>query len=251
MLTGSTRRLVEAAGVAALGAAFGGAVGAAVGLAVPAAVVGGLNGAISGWRGIYDWRCSDGLVAFTLDSTWGLPMTAAGLVAQAVSMVQPSGYVPGLSERHNRHVYRRGFGVRKGFAVTLGNVICQAGEVERPRRARLVTDHEDVHVWQSRWFGPAYPALYVGWMVLGGAAGAVRWVVDRRAKGDRLFSTIESAAYYLNPFEWWAYSRDDYWPPNGKVVDFGWRRPCCAPLTVARPGRLSGIAQMRVTPARR
>ena len=245
MFSDSTRRLVEAAGAATLGVVFAGAVGSAVGVAVPAAVIGGLNGAISGWRRTYDWRCSNGLVAFTLDSTWGLPMTGAGLVAQSVGLLPPSsGYVPELSERHNRHVYRGGFRIRKGFAVTLGNVVSQAGDIERPRRARLVTDHEDVHVWQARWFGPGYPVLYVGWMVFGGAGGAIRWGSDRRKHGDRLFATVESAAYYLNPFEWWAYSRDDYWPPSGKVADFGWRGPCCAPLTIARPERPSGIAQI-------
>ena len=241
----STRRLAEAAGAAALGGMFAGAAGSVVGAAVPAAVIGGLNGTISGWRQTYDWKCFDGLVAFTLDSTWGLPMTGAGIVSQSVGLLLPSsGYVPELSERHNRHVYRRGFRVRKGFAVTLGNVISQAGDIERPRRARLVTDHEDVHVWQARWFGPAYPVLYVGWMLLGCAFGAIRWAADRRKRGDRLFATIESAAYYLNPFEWWAYSRDNYWPPSGKVPDFGWRQPCCPPLTAARPKRPSGIEQM-------
>lgn len=247
----STRRLAEAAGVAALGAGFAGTVGASVGFGVASAVVGGLHGAVSGWRRTYDWKCSTGLVAFTLDSTWALPMTAAGLVAQAVGMVSPTGgYVPELSERKNRHVYRRGFRLRKGFAVTIGSVISQAGDIERPRRARLVTDHEDVHVWQARWFGPAYPLLYGGWMVLGGFVGAARWVIDRRRRGDRFTATVESAAYYLNPFEWWAYSRDDYWPPNDKVPGFGWQRPCCAPLTVARPERPSGIAQIRSTPTR-
>lgn len=246
MSADNTRRLVEAAGVAASGAAFAGAVGSMFGLAVPAAVVGALNGAISGWRRIYDWGCSDGLIAFTLDSTWGLPMTGAGLVAQGVGLARPSsGYVAALSERRNRHVYRRGFRLRREFAVTVGNVISQAGDVESPRRARLITDHEDVHVWQSRWFGPLYPVLYVGWMVAGGAVGAVRWVFDRRRKGDPLFATVESAAYYLNPFEWWAYSRDAHWPPSGKVVDFGWQRPCCQPLTAARPERPSGLAQLR------
>lgn len=242
----STRRLAEAAGVAALGAMVAGGVGSLVGLAIPAAVVGGLNGAISGWRRIYDWRRVDGVVAFALDSTWALPMTAAALFANTVGMVQrTSGYVPELSVRRNRHVYRRGFMPRKGFAVTLGNVIGGAGDVKNPRRVKLITDHEDVHVWQARWFGPLYPTLYVGWTVLGGAVGIVRWVVDRRGKGDRFAATVESAAYYLNPFEWWAYSRDDYWPPAGKVVDFGWSRPCCAPLTVARPQRPSGVAQIR------
>lgn len=245
MSFGSTRRLAEAAGAIALGGMFAGAAGSVVGVTVPAAVIGGLNGAISGWRQTYDWKSFDGLVAFTLDSTWGLPMTGAGIVAQSVGLLLPSsGYVPELSERHNRHVYRRGFRVRKGFAVTLGNVISQAGDIERARRARLVTDHEDVHVWQARWFGPGYPVLYVGWMALGGAFGAIRWATDRRKRGDRLFATIESAAYYLNPFEWWAYSRDNYWPPSEKVPNFGWSQPCCPPLTAACPERPSGIEQM-------
>ncbi|MFN3256699.1 MAG: hypothetical protein ACE37B_13490 [Ilumatobacter sp.] len=228
------RRFAEALGVAAGGALFAGAVGSIVGATVPLAVVGGVNGAISGWRGIYEWGCSRGLIAFTLDSTWSLPMTTAGLVANTVGLVHPnSGYVPDLSERQNRHVYRRGFMPRKGFAITLGNVISGAGDVERPRRARLITDHEDVHCWQARWFGPLFPALYVGWMVVGGVGGAVIWLVARRS--DRFTEVVESSAYFLNPFEWWAYSRDDYWPPKGKVADFGWRRPCCRPLAIVRP----------------
>lgn len=242
----NARRLLEAAGVAALGAGFAGAAGSLVGLTVPFAVVGGANGALAGYRRIYNWGCSDGVVAFTLDSTWGLPMTSAALFANTIGLLsKTSGYVPELSERLNRHVYRRGFMPRKGFAVTLGNVIGGAADVERPRRARLITDHEDVHVWQARWFGPFFPALYVGWMVAGGAAGAVMWVTRRRKRGDKLFKTIESAAYHINPFEWWAYSRDDYWPPTGKILDFGWRRPCCVPLAKARPDRPSGLAQIR------
>jgi hypothetical protein len=49
---------------------------------VPFAAVGVANGAITGWRRVYDWGCSNGVVAFTLDSTWSIPMTAAGLVSQ-------------------------------------------------------------------------------------------------------------------------------------------------------------------------
>ena len=250
MLAGNTRRLAEAAGVAALGAVFAGAVGSVVGVGIPAAVVAGLNGAISGYRGIYGWSRFNGLIAFTLDSTWALPMTSAGLFANTIGLHKKgSGYVPELSERRNRHVYRRGFMPRKGFATTLGNVIGGAGDVEQPRRAKLVTDHEDVHVWQARWFGPFYPVLYVGWMALGGVVGAARWLVDRRRQGDSLFDTVESAAYFLNPFEWWAYSRDGYWPPKGKVVGFGWQQPCCRPLTEAKPGRPSGLAQFAVAVA--
>ena len=245
----NTRRLLEAAGVATFGGVLAGAVGSTFGWAIPLAAVGAVNGAISGFRRIYDWRSVRGGLAFALDSTWSLFNTGTGLVANVVGMVQrDGGYVTELSERHNRHVYRRGFSFT-GYATTLGNVIGGAADVERPRRARLITDHEDVHVWQARWFGPLFPVLYVGWMVVGGAAGIVYWAVARRKRGDSLFKTVESAAYHINPFEWWCYSRDGYWPPNGKLVDFGWREPCCKPMTVAKPDRPSGLAQFRtVTP---
>lgn len=207
--------------------------GSLVGVPAAAASVAGANGAISGWRRVYDWSCSTGPVAFTLDSTWALPMTAAGLFANAVGLVQrDAGYVPELSTRQNRHVYRRGFMPRKGFATTLGNVIGGAGDVDKPRRWRLVTDHEDVHCWQARWLGPLYPIAYVGWTVFGGAVGIVIWVVRRRDEG--FAKVVESSAYYLNPLEWWAYSRDDHWPPSGLVAGFGWKRPCCRPLAEVR-----------------
>jgi hypothetical protein len=161
-------------------------------------------------------------------------MTAAGLFANGVGLVRrESGYVPELSTRQNRHVYRRGFMPRKGFAITLGNVISGAGDVDRARRARLVTDHEDVHIWQGRFFGPAYPCVYAGWTVAGAAVGAVLWLA--RVRREPFTKVVESSAYYLNPFEWWAYSRDANWPPRGKIADFGWRRPCCRPLSFARP----------------
>jgi hypothetical protein len=230
------RRVLETAATTVAAAAFGGAAGSIVGVPAVAAVLAGANGAISGWRRTYDWSCSTGLVAFTLDSTWSLPMTSAGLVANAVGIVQrDAGYVPALSTRQNRHVYRRGFMPRRGFATTLGNVIGGAGEVERPRRRRLVTDHEDVHCWQARWLGPLYPAVYLGWTVLAGAIGMVIWAVRRR--DERFTKVVESTAYYLNPLEWWAYSRDDHWPPSGKVADLGWKRPCCRPLAVVRGER--------------
>ena len=194
------RRVLETSVTTVTAAVFGGAVGSLVGIPVIAATLAGANGAISGWRRTYDWSCSTGLVAFTLDSTWSLPMTSAGLLANVVGIIQrDAGYVPELSTRQNRHVYRRGFMPRRGFATTLGNVIGGAGDVERPRRRRLVTDHEDVHCWQARWLGPLYPAVYLGWTVLAGAVGILIWVLRRR---DESFTqVVESTAYYLNPLE--------------------------------------------------
>lgn len=219
--------------MAGLAAGLGGVAGSVVGLALPGAIVAGVNGAISGWRGVYDWQVPSGLIAFVLDSTWSLIMTAAGLFANGVAAVQRNaGYVPELSHRQNRHVHRRGFMPRKGFAVTLGNVIGGAGDVDRARRRRLITDHEDVHCWQARWLGPLYPLAYVGWTVTAGAVGMVIWLVRRRH--EPFTKVVESSAYYLNPLEWWAYSRDGNWPPTGKVAGLGWKRPCCRPLAAVR-----------------
>jgi hypothetical protein len=216
--------VVETFATAAVGAVLAGATGSLLGVTVPAAVVGGLNGAISGRRGIYHWRSPKGIAAFALDSTWALATTGAGLIAHGVAALQGGGeYAPQLSERRGRHVYGRGFQPRKGFAVTLGNVVNGAGDVTHPRRAKLVTDHEDVHVWQARGFGPTYPVIYLGWMLGGAAAGALLWATTRR--DERFTKVVESCAYYLNPFEWWAYSRDDHWPPVGKVDRLGWKRP--------------------------
>ncbi len=226
-------RLLEAAAAGGLAAVLGGVSGSWLGLAVPAALVAGGNGAVSGWRGIYDWRRPKGTLAFVLDSTWSMQMTAAGLFANVVAALQrDSGYVPELSRRRNRHVHRRGFMPRKGFAITLGNVIGGAGDVREERRRRLITDHEDVHCWQARWLGPLFPIAYVGWTVVAGAAGMAIWVLRRRE--EPFTKVVESSAYYLNPLEWWAYSRDDHWPPSGKVAGLGWKKPCCRPLATVR-----------------
>jgi len=220
----STRSAGEAVAAGVAGATLGGAAGSLVGLAVPAALVGGLNGVVSGWRGIYDWSSVTGAAAFALDSTWALPTTLSALVAHAVGTVRGEpGYSDELSRRQNRHVYGRGFQVRQRFATTFGNVVNGAGDLRSPRRARLVTDHEDVHVWQARGFGPLYPVLYAGWAVGGAVGGAGLWALRRR---DEPFTkVVESCAYYLNPFEYWAYSRDDHWPPAGLVSSIGPTRP--------------------------
>ncbi len=220
--------LIEAAAVGVAGAVLGAAVGSPLGLAAPLGVIGAANGVITGWRRVYDWGCSTGPIAFVLDSTWALPMTGAALASQVLGVVRGApGYDASLSRRANRMVFRRGFVPRSGFAITIGNVVSGAADTSLPRRRQLVTDHEDVHVWQARWFGPFYPLLYGGWMVAGGAAGMVVWAARRR---DESFArVVESCAYYLNPFEWWAYSRDDHWPPTGKVRGLGWRTPIVRP----------------------
>lgn len=175
-----------------------------LGLAPAGTLIGAASGALAGWRGIYDWRRAKGWSAALLDHTWGLVGAAAGLGLHALSAATPNpGYVDDLSRRQNRYVYARGFTPRPRFAFTAGNVVTGAGDPADPRRRRLVERHEDLHVWQGRWFGPLYPLLYVGWMAGGAAIGTAVWL--RRRDGS-WFRTVERHAYYLNPFERWAYA---------------------------------------------
>jgi len=239
------RSVPEAAAVGAAGAVVAGTLGLVGGpaWAFPMAAVGGINGALAGWCRVYDWRHPTGPLAFALDSSWALLTTTAGLFAHTVAGVSADPqYAPELSERRNRHVYRNGFRPRKGFAITLGNVVSGAGDVSNPRRARLVTDHEDVHVWQARWLGPLYPVAYGGFALVGALAGVATWVLRRvrRRPGKPpapLGRTVEACAYYLNPLEYWAYCRDDHWPPHGMVEGLGPQRPLVRSLAAVRAGR--------------
>lgn len=212
---------------AASGAALAGAAWSVVDLAAVAAVIGGANGAISGARRIYCWRSASGWLAFVSDSTWALITTAGGLFAHATAALQRSSgnYVVELSRRRNRHVYERGYTLRRGFMLTVGNVVSGAGPAARrqPHRQHVVEHHEHVHVWQARWFGPLFPALYGVWWVVGALAAAVIWAVRRPPAGMR--RVVDSLAYYCNPFEWWAYSREGRWPPPQALARFVWRRP--------------------------
>lgn len=246
-----TAALAEGAVTAIAGGALGALAGSLVDLAWPLATVGALNGAVSGVRATYRWRNPWGWLAFVLDSTWALPTTAAGLVAHAVGAVQRGGpnYVAVVSRRRNRHVYVRGLRLRPGFVLTLGNVINGAGEriLTSDRRRKLITDHEDVHVWQARWFGVLYPILYVAWSIAGALFGVALWLLRRRS--EPIGKVVETCSYYLNPFEWWAYSRDGLWPPSQKVTGIGWQLPVVQPFSAT--SRKLGRGRAASPPTRR
>jgi len=247
---GRATAAIEGVVTAVAGGALAAFCGSLLDLVIPFAFVGALNGAICGARGVYRWRNVSGPVGFVIDSTWGLPMTFGALIAHAVASTQErrGGYVVELSRRRNRHVYERGLRVRKGFLMTVGNVINGAGERVRTsdRRRRLVTDHEDVHVWQARWWGPLFPLLYLSWTVIGGAIGAALWVL--RGRRGPIGKVVESCSYYANPFEWWAYSRDDLWPPPSKVRDVGWSMPVVKPFSATTRWAGRGRAGTSATP---
>lgn len=211
------------------GAALGGALGllGGVPLAVATGISAGINGAFGGFRRVYDWRRAKGWLAFAADSTWGLFGTTLGNVLNlANSLGSRAGYRPDFSRRQNRHVFEKGACLKRRFALTHGNVISNAAtgrESLVEERRPFIDRHEGLHIWQNRLFGPLYQALYVAWFLGGALVGAATWALKRdRPKLQRL---VETAAYYDNPFEFWAYKRDEHWEDNSADPILKWRRP--------------------------
>ena len=223
------KRSDEAVSTALGGALLGAVAGRAVRSTWLGAVVGGVHGFVAGRRRIYQWSTRRGRAAFVLDHTWALSTTFAGLVVLALSWIREratgrsAGFEPSLSERQNRMVHREGPVLRRGFAVTVGTVIDGAADRDgrlTDRRRKLVTDHEDVHVWQQRLFGPLYPIAYVSWFAGGIVVSVVRRFTSRHEAP--LADEIDRFAYYRNPFEWHAYTCDANWPPGGVRPDAVW-----------------------------
>lgn len=195
-----------------LGGITGFLVGGPVGFFVGAAM-GGMNGLIGGMMNVYDWGDWRGWAAFLSDSTWGLVGTTLGNVVHLVNLFYPdSNYRYDLSARQNRHVYEGGMFVKNGFAFTMGNVISNAGQNGAGINLSFLADHEELHIWQSRIFGPLFQATYIGWAVGGFIVANIVWLTDT---SEDWGSLVETAAYYDNPFEYWAYSNDSNWPPGG------------------------------------
>jgi len=222
---GSAEAVLTALGGAALGGALGLLGGAPVAIAL--GTVAGLSGGLAGWRRVYDWRAARGWIAFAADSTWGLAGTTLGVVLHLADLALPrAAYRDDLSRRRNRHWFDGGARLRRGFVLTLGNVVSGAPPAGRPgeeRTRRAIERHEDLHIWQNRVFGPLYPAGYAAWCALGVVVGLATWVA-RRGR-PRLARLIETAAYYDNPFEFWAYRRDGRWETSHADPVLKWRRP--------------------------
>jgi len=217
--------VIETLAVAFAGGALGLALGSLIGAAGLLGVLAAANGAITGRTGVYDWRRLNGWVAFVADSTWALIGTAIALVLHIAQLFYRSPrYRFDLSLRANLHIYEGGFSMKPAYAFSTGNVVSNAGgntglDGDRgKRRWTFIQNHEFLHVFQNRVFGPAFQLAYVGWMLVGLLWGLVAWARYRRGLG-RL---IETAAYFNNPFEYWAYRRDDYWPPKDADARIVW-----------------------------
>jgi hypothetical protein len=183
--------------------------------------MGGMNGLISGMTGIYNWASIDGWLAFLSDSTWGLLGTSLGNIVHIINLFYGNAnYRSDLSRRQNRHVYEGGFALKSDFAFTQGNVISNAGQGGKGINPSFIAQHEELHIWQSRIFGPLFQATYIVWAVGGFIVGSVVWFFHT----DQDYgSVIETAVYYDNPFEYWAYKNDNNWPPSGAnpVIAYG------------------------------
>ena len=186
---------------------LGGLTGRMVGVGRWGFVVGAISGVSTGVRGVYDWRSRRGVTAFLVDHTWAMATTTAGVIVSAIDFFGDPGYEPELSHRQNRVVNRRGVVLRRGFAVTFGNVVNGAADSDGrfdDSRRRLVTVHEEAHIRQARMFGPAFPALYGTWFAGGALFAVIAWL--RSDRSTPLMTVIDRHAYYSNPFERHAYA---------------------------------------------
>ncbi|PJE21533.1 MAG: hypothetical protein CK431_21255 [Mycobacterium sp.] len=166
---------------------------------------------------IYDFSDPRGWAALILDYTWGAPGTALGYGVQIVNEFTPnSNYDAALSAVAGAHVYRGGIGLT-GYATTFGNVTSHLGY--SPKAVDLMLNHEALHVWQNRLFGPFFSASYYAWTVGGTAVGTGYWLLHPEEDLSRLIMT---AAYYDNPWETWAYRNDHAWPPPGATPALLW-----------------------------
>ncbi|MCC6742501.1 MAG: hypothetical protein IT175_01455 [Acidobacteria bacterium] len=200
------------------GLLVGGPVGALAG-----GIVAGVHGAIAGWRGVYDWRHPRGWFALVADSTWGLVGTALGTLLIVANIAMPSANLESeLTCRRNRHLHNGGFSIRRGFAFTLGSAISNADPNGYGLNDEFLSRHEELHVWQNRIFGPLFQLTYVLWALAGVVVAVLVWLRHRDVPLRKL---IETACYYNNPFEYWAYRNDGNWPPRGAHPLLAWSGP--------------------------
>ena len=172
-----------------------------------AAVIGALAGMMSGFWRAYDWD-KLGVPAFLLDHTWGLSGTTNACLLHLINFAWGKHADESFDRRQNNHRYESGFALNGDFAFTQGSVMSNLSVDS----SQNLWQHENLHVWQNRIFGPLFTLTYVGWMVLMFIPSLVVALVTRSNVGK----VIMALCYYNNPWEVWAY----------KVG--GWRNPFMA-----------------------
>lgn len=204
----------ETALTTAAGAGIGWLMGSLGGQTAAALVacVAGMNGFAGGLHAVYDWRAVRGWFAFLSDSTWAIVGTTLGVLIFAINSILPKAtLVEDFSRRQNRHVYDGGVALKSLFAFTQGSYISNANPTGRGLNATFLKRHEELHIWQSRMFGPFFQTTYAVWAIAGFFWALVVWL---RNRGESFGQLLMTATYFNNPFEYWAYCNDEYWPPN-------------------------------------
>jgi len=185
-------------------------------LVVIGGVVGGSNGAVSGYKHIYQWHQPLGWLAFFADSTWAILGTAVTIILLLFRPLSRTAlYQRAYSHRQNRWIYEGGFGLGP-LSQTFGSLAritprqlipAEMGDLEAIFRAAV--QHETLHIWQNRLFGPVLYVSYLLWIPLGIVMGGLLGCFVKQP----LLLSIFDMAYYNNPWEAWAWRW--YGPPKG------------------------------------
>ncbi len=160
-----------------------------------AASIGAFTGMMDGMWQTHKWA-GVGIVAYTLDETWGLAGSTNGDLLHMFNLIGGDHKVD--ETRTDAHRYQSGFAVKPGFAFTQGAVMSSN---QSPEGTALFA-HENTHVWQNRIFGPLYTLSYVIWMILLFIPGLLWGLISGKGAGVGILNWC----YFSNPWEAWGLS---------------------------------------------
>ncbi|MGE3164287.1 MAG: hypothetical protein AB7O52_05240 [Planctomycetota bacterium] len=156
------------------------------------------------------WRTRDwtdikalGVVGFVTDVTWGLAGTTNSCLLHLVNLLGLVWSDHSDDDRQGAHRYKSGFRFLPTYAFTQGSVMSNMGE--RGPDTPLYR-HEKLHVWQNRLAGPFFVLTYLGWMALLFIPSFIGGLV---IQGASLGKTIMWWTYMNNPWEVWAYEKNN------------------------------------------
>lgn len=169
------------------------------GLLAMAAVVGLVVGGTSGAVGTYDWR-RRGALHFVADLTWGLTGGTLAALVQLINMGIRRDFPARETARHDVLRYPNGIRPKGNFTMTVGPVMSNCQELP----GAPLYQHERVHVFQNRVFGPTYMPTYLAWLLAFGAFGGIVGLWSKS-----MSKRAEAIGYYSNPWEVWAYAKHE------------------------------------------
>jgi RHS repeat-associated protein len=223
IMTSIAEAAVVSTGQAAVAYGFLTAIGTPYDLAIAGAASAAFNGAFAGARGIYNWESPSGYLAAGLDASVGLVGTTLGNLSNVINLGAGS-YLGGYSYRQNRQIYDGGLGYAD-YDLTQGNVTSNThGLAGNPgagtEQVNLLNNHETLHTWQGRVFGPVYQGVYIAQFIGGGLFGLGHYAIAGGSsvpggKTNAMHAALTSG-YMDNPFEYLAYGQQGYWPPGGR-----------------------------------